>query len=234
LTLRLGNLKLDRSIVVAILAVGTPSFAAMIGASLVNAVINNRLAGYGGVLDITAMGLLYTIVLMIATPVFGLNQGAQPLIGYNYGAGQFERVRKTMAIAIALGVGVTASGFAIMMLFPGPVFSIFCPHDDRVVALATKAARTSLMMLPLVGFQIVGTSYFQAVGRTVVALLLTISRQILLLIPALVILPILLGVQGVWLAIPLSDLCSAVLTGVLLAAEFRRLRRVEHCRVLTA
>lgn len=230
LRIRLRNMRLRWSVCMAILAIGSAPFAMQIAASVLNAILNHQLHTYGGNLAISVMGIIYAVVMFIAMPVFGINQGAQPIIGYNYGASQFERVKKTLLAAILIATGIAAMGFLVVMLFPSQVVHLFNREDQALLDLGTHAIRISLMALPAIGFQIVSASYFQAVGKPKQAMLLSLSRQVLLLIPAVLILPRFFGLNGVWAAMPTADLGSSILTALWLAFELRSLRRTSKLR----
>jgi putative MATE family efflux protein len=223
LKLRVGNLRLRWDICRAILTIGSPMFAMQMAASVMNALLNNQLRIHGGDLAISAMGIIHSVALFIAMPIFGLNQGAQPIIGYNYGARKFDRVKKTLQTTIVFATLICASGYVVVMLYPAPVIRLFNREDAALLELGTHAIRICLFTFPIIGFQIVSASYFQAVGRPRHALLLGLSRQVLLLIPAILILPRFFGLDGIWLAFPTSDVCSSVLTGTWLFFELRRL-----------
>jgi Na+-driven multidrug efflux pump len=163
--------------------------------------------------------------MLILMPVFGINQGAQPLIGYNYGARRFDRVKQALRLAIGAATAVVALGFAVVQLFPASLVRLFSRDSAELLSIGVTAIRLVLMTLPIVGFQIVAASYFQAVGKPRQAMLLMLSRQVLLLIPAILILPRFFGLLGIYYAVPLADLGSALLTGAWLALELRKLGR---------
>ncbi len=225
LTLHGGNLRLRWSVCASILTIGSPLFAMQIAASVMNAVLNHQLRLHGGDLAISVMGIVYAVALFIAMPTFGINQGAQPIIGYNYGARKFDRVKKTLQTAILFATAICLSGFLVVMLFPSQVIWLFNREDEALMRLGTHAIRICLMMFPIIGFQIVSTSYFQAVGKPKQAMLLGLSRQVLLLIPAILILPHFFGLNGIWAALPTADLASSTWTGIWLFLELRHLRR---------
>jgi putative MATE family efflux protein len=202
---------------------GLPQCTMQLAASVMQSILNNQLGRYGGDLAIAVMGILYCVFMLVAMPIFGINQGAQPIIGYNYGAGRFDRVKRTLLTAILAASTLTALGFAAAMLFPGQVICLFNPEDPALLALGIHAIRVSMWGLPLVGFQVVSASYFQAVGKPREALLLMLSRQVLLLIPAVLILPRLFGLDGVWVALPTADVAACLATTLCLLAELRRL-----------
>jgi len=225
LNLHLGNLSLGWSVCAAILTIGSPLFAVQMAASVMNAILNNQLRIHGGDLGISVMGIIHSVALFIAMPIFGINQGAQPIMGYSYGAGKFDRVKKTLQTAILFATAICMAGFFVVMVFPSDVIRLFSREDEALMRLGTHAIRVCLMMFPIIGFQIVSASYFQAVGKPKQALCLGLSRQVLLLIPAILILPCFFGLDGIWAAIPAADLASSILTGIWLFLELRHLRK---------
>ena len=224
LKLHADTLRLNADVCRQIIIFGSPPFAMQLAASVLQSILNHQLGVYGGDLAISVMGVLYAMFMMVAMPIFGINQGAQPIIGYNYGAERFDRVKKTLELAILAATGIAIVGFGVMMLFPGQVIRLFSRHDPSLLALGTHAIRISTLMLPLVGFQIVGASYFRAVGKPKEAMLLMLSRQVLLLVPAALVLPLFFGLDGVWAALPTSDFGASLLTGIYLLVELRELK----------
>ncbi len=219
--LRLRNLRLQSRIVLRILTLGSAPFAMHLAAAVVTVILNKSLVAYGGDVAVSAMGIIYAVTMMIIMPVFGLNQGAQPIIGYNYGAGKFDRVKKTLKLSIKAASVVVLLGFAVVMLFPGALIRMFNSTDDQLLRVGIGAMRIYLLFLPIVGFQIVSSSYFQAVGKPMEAMVLSLLRQVVVLIPALLILPRFFGLMGVFMTSPLSDLISSILTLVCLYREVR-------------
>jgi putative MATE family efflux protein len=213
-----------------ILIFGSPHFAMQLTASVLQSILNHQLGVYGGDLAISVMGVLYAMFMMVAMPIFGLNQGAQPIIGYNYGAERFDRVKKALELAILAATGIAVVGFGVMMLFPAQVIRLFNRQDEALLALGTHAIRIATIMMPVVGFQIVSASYFQAIGKPKTAMLLMLSRQVLLLIPAALILPLFFGLDGVWAALPTSDFGASLLTSICLLVELRQLK-ANHMQV---
>jgi putative MATE family efflux protein len=225
LKLRLSGWRPEWPVCRKILLIGSPPFTLQLAACVLQAVMNHQLYAYGGNMAIAVMGIIYRFVLMILMPLFGLNQGAQPIIGYNFGAKKFDRVKKTLLMAVLWACAVTAFGFTIVMIFPTQVVRLFDPRNEKLAVLGTHAMRVSMLMLPIVGFQIVSASYFQAVGKPKISMLLSLSRQVLLLIPAVLILPHFFGLDGVWAALPTADACSSLLTGTCLFFELRHLQQ---------
>ncbi|MBN2357087.1 MATE family efflux transporter [candidate division KSB1 bacterium] len=230
LKLHWHNLRLQKSLVLRIMAVGSPPFTMHLVASVINAILNNQLQRYGGDVAISTMGILYSIAMLILMPIFGLNQGAQPIIGYNYGAKKYDRVRKTLKLAITAASTVVIIGFIVTQFLPMPLMHLFSKDDSILMQMGPRAMRIFFMMMPLIGFQVVSANYFQAVGKPRHAMLLSLSRQVLFLIPAVILLPYLWGLDGVWAATPLADFLSSVLTALFLAYELRHLGE-QHKRV---
>jgi putative MATE family efflux protein len=223
------NLRLQWKTCASIVAAGSPMFAMQM--AVMNAILYNQLRFYGGDLAISVMGIVHAVAMFVAMPIFGLNQGAQPIIGYNYGAGKYDRVLRTLQLAILYATLICVVGFVVAMFAPSHVIALFNRNDQQLRDLGTHAIRICLAMFPIIGFQIVSSSYFQWVGKPKHALFLGLSRQVLLLIPAIVIIPYFLGLDGVWIAIPTADFCSSVLTGAWLFVELRHLRD-RHGKVI--
>lgn len=227
LKIRLKNLKLKAQVVGGIFAIGAAPFAMQIAASVITTILNKSLGIYGGDLAISGMGIVNRIAMLILMPVFGINQGAQPIIGYNYGALKFDRVKKTLILAISAATVVAVIGFTATRLFPGQLIGLF-NQDPVLLAFGTKALYIFLFFLPVIGFQIVSANYFQAVGKPKQAAFLSLSRQVVVLIPALLILPKFYGLDGVLMAGPVSDIVSSVITGVWLFIELKHLDRKHN------
>lgn len=218
------NLRLQYKIVKNIFAIGVAPFSMQIVASVLTVIMNKSLALYGGDLAISAMGIINSIAMLIMMPIFGINQGAQPIIGYNYGAKQYDRVKLTLRYAITAATSIVMVGFVVAKLFPEQLIMAF-NRDPELVALGARAMRIFLTMLPIIGFQVVGANYFQAVGKPKAAMFLSLSRQMVFLIPALLILPRYFALDGVFMAGPVSDLLSSLVTGLWLWREVRHLNR---------
>jgi len=217
------NLKIKLHITKQILAIGSAPFAMQFAASIMNIILNKSLSVYGGDIAISAMGIVNSIGMMILMPIFGINQGAQPIIGYNYGARKFERVKQTLKTGIIVATIVVLIGFIVTRLFPEALIGLFNNKDVELIRIGSQALTVFFVFLPIIGFQIVSAGYFQAVGKPKQAMILSLSRQVLLLIPALLILPRYFGLVGVFLAGPVSDLGSSLLTGFWLYLEMRGL-----------
>lgn len=225
LKLRLQNLRLDFSTIEKILALGSAPFAMQLAASLLNVVMNKSLTTYGGDIAISSMGVVTSIMTLIMMPIFGINQGVQPIIGYNYGAKKFDRVKEALKLGITGATAIVIIGFIAVRLFPQQMVASFNRQDTELIAFGTRALKIYLAFLPIIGFQIISASYFQAVGKPKQAAFLSLSRQVLILIPAVLILPRFFGVDGILMAGPLADLTSSILTGIWITTELKHLGR---------
>ncbi len=232
LKIRLRNLLPRKEIVMPILAIGSAPFTMQIAASFVNAIVNNQLNIYGGDLAVSAMGILFSVAMLFFMPIFGINQGAQPIIGFNYGARAFDRVRHATLIAIGAATVFMLTGFVAIQLAPRVFISLFAGSSPELIDLGVHAIRRYFMMMPLIGFQIVSAGYFQAVGKPKHAMVLSLSRQVIILIPLLLILPGFWGLEGVWFAPPIADFLSALLTALFFWKELGALKSKGNESVL--
>lgn len=207
-----------------IAAIGSSSFALQCAASFVQIAANMQLAKFGGDLAISAMTLVNSIALFCIMPLIGINQGIQPIIGYNYGAGNLRRVRSTYFFAIAIASVLTISASILIQVYPDRIISLFS-EDPELVRISSRGLKILMMMLPFLGFQILSSNYFQFVGKSVVSLVMTLLRQILLLLPLYFILPAFLKLDGIWYASPISDGIAILITALVISKEMIRLSR---------
>lgn len=221
LKLKKENMKLDPKLVKMIFAVGSAPFAMQLAASLVQVISNNTLKIYGGDLAIGAMATISAIAMMFLMPIFGINQGSQPIIGYNYGAKKYDRAKKTYLISAAVSIIILLIGFLVIEIFPRTIIGLF-NKDEELMKIAVVGLRTYLVMMPIAAISITGSNYFQSIGSVKKAMILSLLRQIILLIPLLIILPKLLELRGVWLAQPVADLLAASITVVFIVIEFKK------------
>lgn len=217
------NLKLKASVVSKIIALGAAPFAMQLAASVQNFIMNTSLATYGGDIAISGMGVVNSIVTLMIMPVFGINQGVQPIIGYNYGAKKYDRVKEAYKLAVISATVIIIAGWIATRLFPVQFVSMFNNEDKELISFGTFAIKRFMMFFPIIGFQIVSSNYFQAIGKPKHSALLALSRQVLILIPALLILPRFFGLEGVVSAGPLADLTSSVVTGTFIFFEMKKL-----------
>ena len=217
-----ADLRIEPSVLRDEALLGVPAFVQSAGMSLLALLINTTLGRYGGDLAITTYGMNHKILSIVIMPILGIIQGFQPIAGYNYGAKRFDRVRQSLKTTVLTALAVSLAGYAFMMLAPRAAIGLFTA-DAELIASSARVLRVMVLFIPLASLQITGSTYFQAVGKKTQSMMLGLSRQFLLLIPIVLILPLLIGVDGVWLAFPIADLASTVITLALLARELRHL-----------
>lgn len=224
LRIRRGNLALKGYIVKEILLLGISNFALQAANSFLTIVLNQELASYGGDIAISGIGIVNSVSTLMILPAIGINQGAQPIIGFNYGAEKFRRVRKTLFYAIIVNTVLTTTGFILTRLIPTQLISIFDSTDKALIAFGSHALIIFLTCMPIVGFQIAGSGYFLAIGKPKQSMVLSLSRQILILIPLLLILPLFWNINGILCAGPISDAIAAMITGIWLFLDIRSMK----------
>lgn len=221
-----GIFRLRRKIVMDSLAIGMSPFLMNLAACFIVIVINQGLKRYGGDLSIGAFGIVNRLVFIFVMIVMGLNQGMQPIAGYNFGAQQYARVSRVLKLTIIFATVVTTSGFLMGMIIPDLVVSIFT-SDEELIAISARGLRIVVMFFPIIGFQMVTSNFFQSIGMASKAIFLSLTRQMLFLLPALIILPRFFGAAGVWYSMPVSDLLASLVAMVMLVSQFRKFKRGE-------
>ncbi len=215
-----------------ILLIGSPMFLMQLFGALMFGFVNHQAGVYGqagnyGDTAIAVWGGIYALFMVANMPVYGINQGTQPIVGFNYGAKRFDRVKEALLTGTLYASTLTVLGFVVAMLIPGPVMELFInaksANRSQLIELGVHAMRLCFLLSPLVGFQVVSASYFQATGKPREATLLMLSRQVFLLIPLVWILPKFFQLDGVWMALPISDGVSSLVTGACLFFELRHL-----------
>jgi putative MATE family efflux protein len=212
---RKGFFKLHISVVSRIFEMGMSSFLINFCASIVVVILNYRLKKYGGDLAIGAYGIINSILGLVVMIIFGFNMGMQPIAGYNYGAKNHDRVLQTLRYALIIGTVISSLGFLLGEIFPWYMARAFT-NDVTLIGITIEGMRIIMILYPLIGGQVVASSFFQAIGKPWHSIVLSISRQILFLIPALYIFPHFFGLRGVWVALPVSDFFASILTIIVL------------------
>ncbi|NLO24571.1 MAG: MATE family efflux transporter [Clostridiales bacterium] len=222
--LELKYMNLKASIIARITLMGLPGFSISLANSLMNAILNKSLLVYGGDIAISGMGILNSLRTMLLMPLMGIRQGMQPIISFNYGARKYKRVKKAAYLAIVAATAIVFMGYATIRLFPVQLISLF-NREAELVEFTRYALVTWFLCLPVLGFFIIGSNFFQAIGRPKSAMFLTLTRQMVLLIPAIVVFPKYWGITGLLYATPFADFFSALLTGVLFYNGIRNLEK---------
>lgn len=223
LKIRLKYLRPDWAVTWKIFSIGASPFFMQILASLTGVVVNTSAERYGGDIAVSAIGILFSILMLLTLILMGINQGIQPILGFNFGAKKPERVKETLVYALIIATVITSVVWLITQLFPAQIIALFGSQDTKLISFGGPAMRVYLFALPAVGVQVLAAGYFQAVGKARTALIIGLARQGLIYLPLLVILPPFLGIQGVLLASPISTLGAFLLSGIWLLLDVRRL-----------
>ena len=227
---RRGIYRLQGKIVRNVLAIGMSPFLMNLAACFIVILINKGLKQYGGDLMIGAYGIVNRLAFFFVMIVMGLNQGMQPIAGYNFGARQYDRVLRVLKLTSIGATCVTTVGFLIGELVPRTAVSAFT-NDPELIRLSVEGMRITFAFFPIIGFQMVATNFFMSIGMAGKAIFLSLSRQLLFLLPGLLVLPRIFddctewnGSWGVWCAMPLSDLLASIVTVFMLTYQLRRFR----------
>lgn len=222
--LRLANLKPNKETVTTILSIGISGFIAQFALSIVTLVFNHVCRVYGGNTAVAAYGIISTVFMLVYMPMIGLGQGIQPIIGFNYGSQLFQRVKETLQKAFLYATVFCIIMFLIFEIFSPQIISAFGGADDISLSkIAVNGMRIYGLMTPFVGMQMVGANFFQYIGKKGQAMFLSALRQMILLIPLTLILPLIFKITGVWVATPISDGVSFLITILFIKSEWNKL-----------
>lgn len=231
LKIRLSNLLPHWKLIKEIVSIGFVTFARQGAIAILSIVLNNALFSYGAEAGVVIYGMISRVMMFVNFPVLGMIQGFLPIAGYNFGAKNGNRVRSVIKLAIIAGTAVALSIFLVVMIFAGPILSIFTT-DQELIVNGAHALRIVFLATPTLCLQMIGSAYYQAIGRAMPALLLALTKQGFCLIPLLLILPGILGIDGVWWAFPIADLLSAALSAAFLTKGYQAIRGLEDFKVV--
>lgn len=220
--LNIEHLKLKVNYALDIVKTGIPAFLMQMANSVLNFILNGTLGKYGGDIAISAVGIITSFQTICQMPLTGLMQGQQPLVSYNFGAVKYNRVKETLKYAIIGGTIIAVIGFLAVEIFPETIIKMFNSEKD-VVALGTKAIRIWFICLPLLGAQIMMANYFQCIGKIKVASVLNLLRQVIILIPMILLLSTVIGLDGIFMAVPIADFTAFVITIYLFMKAIKKL-----------
>ena len=223
--------RLRAKIVLPVLSIGAAPSVVNAAACFINVIINKSLYQYGGDMAVAAAGIFTSYTSLMTMVVVGICQGMQPIIGYNYGAGKIGRLRRTYWLAVAVSTVIVTTGQTIGLLFPEYIGRAFS-GDAELIRETARCLHISLLAFTVVGFQVVSTTLFQSIGKAKASIFLSLTRQVLFLIPLLLVLPPRMGLDGVWTAFPLSDLVATLVTAVMVSwqlAKFRKAALADVC-----
>lgn len=223
-------MRLEWSIIKGIIAIGMAPFAMQLAASMVYGLFNIQLVKYGNDIAVAANGILMSMMSLIFMCVVAVNMAAQPIIGYNFGAKQYDRVKQTLLKSIKIASLIAFAGFLIVQIFPGVIVKMFNTTDETLFDIGVRGIRMAMAMSALSGFQIVVGNYFQSTGNAKLAMLLSLLRQVIVLTPLLVVFPMFIGLDGVWLSMPVADFVSAVVVFIFFRKEMVKLNELIDSR----
>ena len=231
--LNLRHMRLQTAYAWRIATMGVSPSTMQLCNSLVNVILNRSLAKYGaaspygGDMAVSAMGIIHSVFMMVAMPVMGVVQGAQPLIGYNYGAKLFSRVRETLKYAFGSAIAFMTAAWAGVLVFAPRIVAVFA-DEPRLTELSCDSLRVFAAAMPCVAVGMITGNFFQGIGKPWSALFINLCRQVIVLIPLLLVVPRIFGLKGVFMAQPISDALSAALAAAMISAELKRMAARER------
>ncbi|MCD6354159.1 MAG: MATE family efflux transporter [Prolixibacteraceae bacterium] len=230
LKLEKKNIKIDWGILVEIVAIGMAPFSMQIANSFVQGLLNKKLIDYGGDLAVGAMGIINSVTTLVIMAIVAINMASQPIIGFNYGAKSTQRVKDALRISLIAATLISIATFAFIETIPGLIVKLFNSDSKMLYNISVNGLRLVILAWPIVGFQVVASNFFQSVGKARLAMFATLFRQVIGLIPLLYILPGMWGMDGIWLAYPIADSMSALVVGLILFREWKRLPDIVGLR----
>jgi len=220
------KLVLRKRIVIDIFAIGSSAFIRQIVGSVMIVILNKLLLFYGGDIAIATYGVIHRILMLSFMPMFGIAQGLQPIIGFNYGARNIKRVVESIKISIVCVTSISIFSFLVLTVFSGFFIGLFS-KNQTLVSLGIKSLRIIILAFPIVGFQIVASSMYQSMGKIFPAIILSMLRRIIFFIPLVLIFPLFLGLNGVWITFPVADISAGIITVIMMIFTMRNLMRIE-------
>jgi len=225
--LRNKYMRIDMGIFLEIIAIGMAPFSMQMASSLVHGLLNRKLIEFGGDLAVGAMGIVNSVISLVVMAIVAINMASQPIIGFNYGARSVRRVKEALRISLIAATLVSLVAFLLIESIPGIIVRIFNDESVELYNIAVNGLRMVVLAFPLVGFQVVASHFFQAIGKAKIAMFTTLFRQVIGLIPLFFILPVFWGINGIWLSYPIADTMSAFLVIWFLLRAWRKLPQLE-------
>lgn len=221
--LRRDTYRLERRIVTGSLSIGLSPFLINLCACIVVIIINKQLVSYGGDVAVGAYGIANRMMFFFVMVVIGINQGMQPIAGFNFGAKHYTRLNQVLKYAITIATGIWIVGFIVCVLLATPVASAFT-NDEELLKEAAHALRVMNLVVPIIGFQMITIGFFQSIGKAGISIFLSLTRQLLFLVPLLLILPNFFGLEGIWYSVPIADGTAAITAAIVLIYNMRKFK----------
>lgn len=226
--LRKRNIGINWPILAEIVAIGMAPFSMQIASSFVQGLLNKKLIIHGGDLAVGAMGIINSVLTLFIMAIVAINMASQPIIGFNYGAKSVKRVKDSLRISIIAASVIAVAAFIFIESIPGIIVKLFNSDSQVLYDISVNGLRLVILALPIVGFQVVASNFFQSVGKAKLAMFATLFRQVIGLIPLIYILPNYWGINGIWFAFPLADTMSAIAVYFLLIREWKLLPAISN------
>jgi putative MATE family efflux protein len=221
--LRSRNIRIRWEIVGKMVAIGMAPFSMQIANSFVQGLLNKKLIDFGGDLAVGAMGIVNSVISMVIMAIVAINMASQPIIGFNFGARSVSRVKEALRLSLIAASAIAIAAFILIQSIPGAIVRMFNSDSQELYSISVHGLRLVILAFPMVGFQVVASHFFQAIGKAKISMFATLFRQVIGLIPLLFLLPEFWGISGIWLAYPIADSMAAVVVYLFLVREWRRL-----------
>jgi putative MATE family efflux protein len=225
------NIWIEWKILTEIVSIGMAPFAMQIAGSFVHGLLNKKLITFGGDLAVGAMGIINSVLTIFIMAIVAINMATQPIIGFNYGAKSTQRVKDALRISMIAATLIAVLAFIVIQSIPGLIVKLFNNDSKDLYDISVNGIRLVILALPIVGFQVVASNFFQSVGKAKLAMFATLFRQVIMLIPLIYILPGFWGINGIWLAFPLADSMSAIAVSFLLIRQWKSINLLESQQI---
>jgi putative MATE family efflux protein len=226
LRIHMKYFRLNLLIVKETLAIGVSSFTRNAANSMMAVILNHSLMHYGGEMTVAIFGIIHRILMFILMPIFGVLQGFLPIAGYNYGSGNFKRLRDVIKLSHISTTIIGIAGFIILFIFTEQIIRLFT-NEKEIIEGGKFALRFIIITFPLLGIQVICAGFFQALGKVIPSFFLSLSRQVLFLIPLVLIMPLFFNIRGIWLSFPMADILSFFVSLSLFLFHFKKIRAQE-------
>jgi putative MATE family efflux protein len=226
LKIRMVHFRMRWRIFKEMVSLGFASFIRQVSMSFLIIVVNTSLRVYGGDIAIAVFSVVNRVVMFVTMPLFGIVAGVQPMLGFNYGANNMGRVKGSLKTSVLTTLTIGTVFFIIIMVIPSKIIGLFST-DMELINSGVFPMRMIALLFPFIGFQMIGAGFFQSIGKARPSIVLSLSRQVLFLIPLILLLPLTMGISGIWIAFPIADFLAILITGVLVYREIRKINKLE-------
>ncbi len=226
--LKLKYIRVNWGLLMEIIAIGMAPFSMQVAGSFVQGLLNKKLIIFGGDLAVGAMGIINSVLTLVVMAIVALNMASQPIIGFNYGAKSVDRIKQALRISLIWATVISVVAYIFIEAFPGLIIMVFNSDSEVLYNIAQRGLRLVILALPVVGFQVVASNFFQAIGKAGLSMFATLFRQVIILLPMVLILPSFWEIDGIWISYPIADSISALMVVFILYREWKRLPLIVH------